>query len=294
MKRVSVIIVTHNSEKDIYECVESIKKYADIPLSEMELVIVDNKSLYPELMFQHIREKWGEDVTLIQNTKNGGYGQGNNVGIQNSSAPVILIVNPDVRLYEPIFQKVLAAFEKNEKLSMYGMRQMYSPARPSMSSVLWTTMMNGYLWTLFTAISSRTNWYVPDKMYLSGACFFVRRNMFEAVGLFDETNFMYGEEDDIHYRLMKKYGAHMVYDPSLHYLHLITERVPTISYQMKLLDSSIRLNEKNGFPRKKTIQGYIQHANTIIVREILRELMGKKSQTLQMYKEWKHKMEEMI
>ena len=110
MKRVSVIIVTHNSEKDIYECVESIKKYADIPLSEMELVIVDNKSLYPELMFQHIREKWGEDVTLIQNTKNGGYGQGNNVGIQNSSAPVILIVNPDVRLYEPIFQKVLAAY----------------------------------------------------------------------------------------------------------------------------------------------------------------------------------------
>ena len=293
-KRVSVIIVTHNSEKDIYECVESIKQYADIPLSEIELVVVDNNSLHPEPMFQRIRELWGEDAILIQNTKNGGYGQGNNVGIRNSSAPVILIMNPDVRLYEPVFQKVLSAFDKNEKLSMYGMRQMYSPTQPSMSSVLWTTRMNGYLWTLFTAISSRTNWYVPSKMYLSGACFFVRRSMFEAVGLFDETNFMYGEEDDIHFRLMQKYGAQMVYDASLHYLHLITERVPTLDYQMKLVDSSIRLNEKNGFPKKKTLQSYIQHANAIIARETLRQLLGKKSQTLQMYKEWKQKMEEML
>ena len=105
---------------------------------------------------------------------------------------------------------------------------------------------------------------------------------------------MYGEEDDIHYRLMKKYGTDMIYDTSLHYLHLITERIPTLGYQMKLLNSSIQLNEKNGFSREKTIRSYIQHANIIILREAIREVMGKKSQTLQMYKMWKQKMLAML
>ena len=36
MKRVSIIIVTYNSEKEIYDCVRSIQQYADIPSEEIE------------------------------------------------------------------------------------------------------------------------------------------------------------------------------------------------------------------------------------------------------------------
>ena len=35
MKRLSIVIVTYNSEKDIFDCVKTIQKYADIPLSEL-------------------------------------------------------------------------------------------------------------------------------------------------------------------------------------------------------------------------------------------------------------------
>ena len=97
MKRVSLIIVTHNSEKDIFDCVDSVKQYADVPQGEMELVIVDNNSHNPEPMFQRIEEIWGDGVIFIKNTRNEGYGQGNNMGIQASTAPVILIMNPDVK-----------------------------------------------------------------------------------------------------------------------------------------------------------------------------------------------------
>ena len=44
MKRLSIVIVTYNSEKDIFDCVKSIQKYADIPLSEIELIVVDINS----------------------------------------------------------------------------------------------------------------------------------------------------------------------------------------------------------------------------------------------------------
>ena len=105
MKKVSIIIVTYNSEKDIYDCVDSIQSHTDIPKKEIELIIVDNCSREPEPMFVRLKQQWGEDIILIENTQNGGYGQGNNVGIRRATAPVILIMNPDVRLLEPFFLK---------------------------------------------------------------------------------------------------------------------------------------------------------------------------------------------
>ena len=64
MKKVSIIIVTYNSEHDIYDCVNSIRRYADIPLSEIELVIVDNGSHGVDSMFECLRIRGGEDLVL--------------------------------------------------------------------------------------------------------------------------------------------------------------------------------------------------------------------------------------
>lgn len=56
MKQLSIIIVTYNSEKDIYECIKSIRKYSDIPLKNIELIVVDNNSKAPLPMFSKIKE----------------------------------------------------------------------------------------------------------------------------------------------------------------------------------------------------------------------------------------------
>ena len=77
MKRVSVIIVTYNSERDIFDCVRSLMSHADIPLEDVELIIVDNDSDDTESMFAGVRKIWGDDIVLIRNECNGGYGQGN-------------------------------------------------------------------------------------------------------------------------------------------------------------------------------------------------------------------------
>ena len=67
MKRVSVVIVTYNSEQDIFDCINSIRKYADIPLEDIELVVVDNGSLKVDRMFDDLYELWGEDIVLLKN-----------------------------------------------------------------------------------------------------------------------------------------------------------------------------------------------------------------------------------
>lgn len=275
MKKVSIIIVTYNSEKDIFDCVRSIQEYADIPLSEIELIVVDNNSLESDKMFMELRNLWGDDIVLIKNSCNGGYGQGNNVGIRRASAPVILIMNPDVRLASPFFKKPLAAFTNNEKLIMYGMKQWYTPTMPSQSSFCCTQMLNGYLRSCIEALSNRVEWYIPSLMYFSGSCFYVRKDKFEEIGLFDEDFFMYGEENDIHYKFKRQFGAHFHYDKSLRYLHLTSERPPNVAYELKLADVAIRRNLKRGIKARVTIKRLIQWYRMRFWRERLKKMLGK-------------------
>lgn len=295
MKRLSIIIVTYNSEKDIYDCVSSIKTHCDIPLSELELIIVDNNSRDADTMFKTLRELYGESIVLIKNTHNGGYGQGNNVGIRMSTAPIVLIMNPDVRLIEPVFKTALAAYDSNPELSIYGMKQMLTPTMPSSASFICTYMMNGYLFTFLTGLCTRLDWYLPRYMHFSGSCFYIRKSMFEEVGLFDESVFMYGEEDDIHYRLRQAGHTRMVYNPRLHYIHLVKERRPDLAYEMRLLDAAIKQNEKKGYSAHKTIKNRLRNIKVLMLRERLKLKAGKKDTDLyDMLKEYAHNLKKLL
>ena len=276
MKRISIVIVTYNSEKDIYECVSSIKRYADIPLEEIELVIVDNKSTQGyEDMFERLRREWGEDIVLIENTHNGGYGQGNNVGIRHSTAPVILIMNPDVRMLMPCLKVPVEHFEKDSHLVMYGMKQMQTENRPSTYSFSGTTMMNGYMRTILTSVCNKWNLYIPSLMYFQGSCFFVRKEMFEKVGLYDESVFMYGEECDIHYRLKKAFGANFYFNKKLKYLHPTHQRPFTVEHELMLLDIDLKHHANKGYSRRKTLRNYIRKCRLNLVRQKCYQLVGK-------------------
>lgn len=255
MKKVSIIIVTYNSEKDIYDCINSIIENSDIPLAEIELVVVDNNSTGCDTMFGNLKTLWGEDIILIQNSSNGGYGQGNNVGIRRCSAPLVLIMNPDVRLVCPIFHKAIDRFSKDKSMCMLGMKQWLTLEDPSTNSFTCTYMMNGYLSTILSALCTRLDIYIAKYMHFSGSCFFINKAMFEAIGLFDESVFLYGEEDDIHYRLMHRFKkCKMVYDNSLKYLHLTKERQPDIKYEKTLIDVAVIQNKKKGYDERITLK----------------------------------------
>ena len=275
MKKVSIIIVTYNSEKDIYDCVSSIQKFSDIPVSEIELIIVDNNSRNTDTMFDKLKEMYGDDIVLIKNTHNGGYGQGNNVGIKKATAPIILIMNPDVRLFEPIFKTAVEAFESDTKLAMYGMKQMLTPTQPSTNSFTCTYTINGYIQTVISSMGNRFDHYVPKYMHFSGSCFYIRKQMFEQVGLFDESVFMYGEEEDIHYRMWQHGFKTMEYNPRLHYIHMVKDRKPDLNYELKLIDVAVLQAEKKGFSAKKMLTNRLKNANFLILRERIKMLMGK-------------------
>ena len=291
MKRLSIIIVTYKSEKHIYHCIDSIHAHSDIPPEQLEIIIVDN-SPQCQPMFSNIAQRYGSSIVTIHNTHNGGYGQGNNIGIRRATAPVIMIMNPDVRLCQPVFSHCLQQFDRRPRLVLYGFTQR-QPDHTIGHSTAWVNTVHPYIAEPLRYIMAKANIYWPRYMYVTGACFFIRKDTFLQAGLFDETIFMYGEEEDIHDRLLKLPGAQMGYARRLSYIHhhpVPTDMTHESHDWMKAnLNTLLKINRRNGINDKKTITYAIKRNNISILKEQLISLLthGRNRDRLQYFLKWK-------
>jgi N-acetylglucosaminyl-diphospho-decaprenol L-rhamnosyltransferase len=100
MPRVAIVVVTYGSGDVIGACLDSL-----VHLSDAEIVVVDNAS------DDSTRgETSARGVRLIANPTNGGFAVAVNQGVRATSAPFILLLNPDARL-ETGIETMSACFE---------------------------------------------------------------------------------------------------------------------------------------------------------------------------------------
>ena len=248
MVKISVVIVTYNSEEHIYKCIDSVLEYNDIG-DMLEIIVVDNHSSNVDFMFKIIGEKYGSIVKLVKNQKNGGYGQGNNVGIKIALGSIILIMNPDVRLVQPIFQKTLSSFS-DKTVAIVGMKQLFS-INQAASSFFIPSICDSILISCLNRFFQKLDWFISSKMCFEGACFFIKKEIFEEVGLFDEKIFMYGEEMDVFFRVVAE--RKQIYNKDLHYLHLAGERKWTLNVMKRTYISRLYLSQKYGLKSNRLI-----------------------------------------
>lgn len=278
-KKISIVILTYNSEKDIMDCLASVYRYNDIG-EALEVIVVDNNSDDVLSIFREIRNKY-PDVLLIKNSENKGYGAGNNVGICVASAPIIMIMNPDVRLSEPVFSKALRVFD-DYSVVMYGMKQKLPNGKNS-ASFAWTLLDNPLIAYLLGVRYCRPrDIYFQNKMFISGACFFVRKCDFLQVGLFDESLFLYAEEDDIRIRLLALGNRRVIYDKTVSYVHFFDNREVTLRKLHRLFTSKCYLCKKNGMNILKPYRWEIQYYTL----SVLMSLNKKEKDKYVIYKEW--------
>ena len=92
--KVSIIILNWNGLDDTVHCLESLEK---IIYSNYDVIVVDNGSEGNDA--QILREKFKDYIHVIENDKNYGFAEGNNIGIRyalKDSAPdYILLLNSD-------------------------------------------------------------------------------------------------------------------------------------------------------------------------------------------------------
>ncbi len=258
MVKISFVIVTYNSEELIKDCISSIYYYADLDQSEFEIIIVDNSNEEGHIKLKNITNLF-ENVKVIHNSQNTGYGAGNNIGIKASSGQIISIMNPDVRIKSSLMQYTLSKFDDNN-LALLGYKQLgglnYSfYPRPEFRK----TYIDGIL----LKKRNKNNKFNTKEDFLSGAFLFIDRDKFNEIGLFDEKIFMYNEESDICKRFIDK-NFRIVFDSKISYYHLITERPFSLNaYKNELISLDYYLSK-------------FQIDKKIILKKTLKEIKFKK------------------
>jgi len=195
-KKLSIIIVTFNSEKLIFDCLDSIYKFNDIG-SDLEVIIVDNCSDNCDLIFANIRFKYPSDIILINSSVNKGYGHGNNQGIKASNSPILVVMNPDVRLVKPIFKNIIARINNNKNIGLIGVRFI-----DGSNSLYFKPEKTNLLKLIFGNLFIKYGKYKIQNMFFSGSFLIFDKLSFTEAGCFDENIFMFYEEADISNRIL--------------------------------------------------------------------------------------------
>ncbi|MEP5152393.1 glycosyltransferase family 2 protein [Planktotalea sp.] len=181
---------------------------------EGEIVIVDNASddgSFETLNAQVTANNWSR-VRVVQSPRNGGFGAGNNVGLQlglsdGSTPDFYYVLNSDAFPDKGSISALLVYLESHPKVGFAG-SYIHGPEGdphlttfrfPSILSELEGAARFGPISRLLR--SKRVPIDVPDHTrevdWLAGASLMMRRETLEEIGLFDETFFLYFEETDL-------------------------------------------------------------------------------------------------
>ena len=262
-KKVSVITVAYNNCADIKRELVSLQKFNDIG-EQLEIIIVDHSdvSLIPEL------EVSFPDVLFLKH-QNLGFGSGNNFGAMHSSADILCFLNPDTYLIEPIFQEIINSFQ-NKKVGILGTQLLDSEFRKNLS--FYYIDKNSFISKQWIKYANNKSTFNPRKMYISGANLFIRRELFYAIGCFDEKMFMYYEEPDLTKRMFEK-GYTSCFRNDLHIIHLECKNTaPSLSISQRKYESAKYYCKKYGINYKKILrQDLFYNRIKLIISRILQK-----------------------
>ena len=227
----SIIIVNWKVKELLKECIisihDTVKKY------DYEIIVIDNDS--QDGSIEMIHDDFG-DVKLIVNDENIGHSRAMNQGIKISEGDYILLLNPDVILYDNSVDNMVKYLSYNQNVGAVGGKEL----RPD-GKFFWRSRRRYIkpwleIFALFGVRKLMSNKFIgkiiPDEYMrdipenqscrveiLATACMMVKKEVFETIGLLDETFWLMSEDVDISIRINKA-GWQIYYladSPFLHY-----------------------------------------------------------------------------
>lgn len=213
----SILIVNWNSAQYLKPCLASV--YREVKGIEFEVIVVDNASYdgSAELMKTEFSQ-----ATFIQSDKNLGFIRGNNLLFPYSKGRNILLLNPDTEVIGDALQKMVGYLDSLPRAGAIGCLLLNGDGSILTASIqkfptilnqlldadfLQRRFPNSSLWNHGPLYQQQT---VPVEVdSISGACYMIKRAVFEQVGLMSEDFLMYGDDVDLSYKVRK--AGHRVY-----------------------------------------------------------------------------------
>lgn len=115
MKSIDYVIPNYENPKLLEQCINSIRKFSNSRI----IVCDDNSSSQDLIQIVQICKKT-PNVSLRTNFWNSGFGYSCNMGIANSTADIVILVNSDIIMTESIQKETIRIFESDEKIGVVG------------------------------------------------------------------------------------------------------------------------------------------------------------------------------
>jgi len=201
--KLSVVIVSYNVRLLLEACLQSVEKA--LKGIDGEIFVVDNHSSDDSVTYLEPRFP---DVHFIANKENLGFARANNQAIRQSQAEYVLLLNPDTVVYENTLRDSLAFMDAHPEAGGVGVRMLTRDGDPAPESrravpTPWIAFLKmiGFSSKYYM---SHLPWDQPGQIeVISGAYCMLRHKALDQIGLLDEDFFMYGEDIDLSYRLLK-------------------------------------------------------------------------------------------
>ena len=208
----SVIIVSYRVKYFLEHCLLSVLK-ARMGM-ETEIFVVDNNSA--DGSREYLEPKF-PSVNFIWRAENSGFAKANNSVLEQTTGDYILFLNPDTILPEDCFQKCISFFKANKNCGAAGVRMIDGSGRflPESKRALPTALSGFFKLTglakTFPRAKLFTGYYAENIAeqqngkvdILAGAFMMLSREAIEKTKGFDDDFFMYGEDMDLSYRVLK-------------------------------------------------------------------------------------------
>ncbi len=225
--KLSVIIVNYNVRYYLEQAVGAALKA--MKGLEAELIVVDNAST--DGSDQMMAARFPE-VQYIYSKENTGFSRGNNIGMRAARGEYLLLLNPDTVVSEDAFLRAVERMDADPTIGGLGVHMVDGTGNflPESKRGLPTPRAAFYkvfgLSNLFPRSRKYGSYHLSylnkedehEVEILSGAFMMMRREALDKAGLLDEDFFMYGEDIDLSYRLIKA-GYKNLYFPDTRIIH---------------------------------------------------------------------------
>ncbi|MDD5360678.1 MAG: glycosyltransferase [Ignavibacteria bacterium] len=194
--RISIIIVTYNSSRDIITCLNSILKYKEWI---HEVIIVDNNSTDETLLLLNKSLFYG--ISILKNSKNMGFSIACNIGASFSNGDILYFCNPDSKILNNIFHKAIQIFN-NASIGCLSPKIINETGHESPYAYKFPHPPFSRINSCFRKLFHRSNSKILQLNYnnssreiycdwVLGVSIFIPRNIFNNVNGFVENFFLY-------------------------------------------------------------------------------------------------------
>ena len=224
MKKLSIIIISYNSEKYIGTCLESLKNCGVV---NYEIIVVDNNSEDKTAQIVQNYKMTIDHIIFVQNKNNFGFAKACNQGVKMAKGKYILFLNPDTIVQPGALKILVNNIEKNPDIGVIG-PMLLNPDRSLQYSIgKYPTIVNiiadriPIINKIFYTEQIRHKAfysYTREPDWICGAALMVRKSIFSAIGGFSQKYFMYGEDIDLCFNV-KRSGYQIMYIPNAQIVH---------------------------------------------------------------------------